>query len=364
MLFDINPKEKVSDLYDRKKELADLSQAIRNNERLSIIFGVRRVGKTSLIHAFLSEHEIPYILVDARQIYTSHSSIPAAVLYQLIGNGFVDFVERMHLDTQEGLESKYPRMFSGIELTELLKGINRWCADKKLKYAIVFDEAQYLRFGGSVKYDMLLAWSIDNLSNIFYVLTGSEVGMLRDFLNYQDADAPLYGRFRNEIYLGKFNDKSGEGFLSSGFRELNVNVNRGEIEEAVKRLGGVAGWLTYYGHFRGVKGMGQEEALKSVFDEGSRIVIKEINGLISHSRNRYLAVLRLLSEGPSTWTGIKSYVTAKNGIISDTRLNALMQNLVKFGIVEKSKSDTYSIIDPVTVAAIKRIRPYKGSIVK
>ncbi|MCL5412834.1 MAG: ATP-binding protein [Candidatus Marsarchaeota archaeon] len=357
MLFDINPKEKVSDLYDRKKELKSLSQAIKNDERLSIVFGVRRIGKTSLIHAFLSGYEVPYVLVDARKIYTEHAAIPISALYQLIGVEFLNFVERLNLDSAESMKERYPKLASGKGLTDLLTVINEWCGDKKLKYAIVLDEAQYLRFGGSVKYDMLIAWSMDNLPNIMYILTGSEVGMLKDFLNYEDINAPLYGRYRNEIYLGRFDAKTSEHFLSSGFKEVNAKISSGEIKDIVKELGGVVGWLTYYGHFRGVRHMGRNEALKGVFDEGSKIVTKEIEGLISRSRGRYLSLLKSLSNGPASWAEIKSYAITKTGVISDSRLNALLQNLLKFGIIEKTKEKRYIIIDPITMEAIKKLKP-------
>jgi hypothetical protein len=237
----------------------------------------------------------------------------------------------------------------------LLKDINDWCKDRKLKYVIVFDEAQYLRFGGSVKYDMLLAWSVDNLSNISYILTGSEVGMLKEFLKYDDVDAPLYGRFRNEMNLGRFDRKTAEAFLSKGFEELGKKIDKSEVALAVDRVDGIVGWLTYYGYYRGVRGMGHKDALEKVFDEGSKIAIKEIDALVAKSRKRYLSVLARIAEGKSAWAEIKRAVVANSGAISDTRLNALLQSLIKFGVIEKTQGDTYIIIDPIISYAISKM---------
>ncbi len=204
---------------------------------------------------------------------------------------------------------------------------------------------------------MMIAWSIDNLTSIIYILTGSEVGMLKEFLDYENVKAPLYGRFRNEIYLEKFDKRTSENFLSKGFEELKKNISKEETEETFNELGGVVGWLTYYGHYRGIKGLDHKTALKNVFDEGSKIVISEINGLIARSRSRYLSLLYLIAEGPTSWSNLKTYAIGKTGLISDTRLGALLQNLVKFGIIEKTEKDTYIITDPIVIRAIKKLKP-------
>jgi len=50
----------------------------------------------------------------------------------------------------------------------------------------------------------LLAWSSDTLENVTFVVTGSEVGVLEDFLQLSDADSPLHGRARLKIKLSRF----------------------------------------------------------------------------------------------------------------------------------------------------------------
>ncbi|MGI0134419.1 MAG: AAA family ATPase [Candidatus Micrarchaeaceae archaeon] len=356
MLFDLNPKERAADLYDRKSELEELSRSLKLGERLTVVYGVRRIGKTSLIHVFLSKREIPYVFIDARKIYLEHASIQKTVLYELIATEFLNFVERMGLDEEESLAKRYPSMFTSKELTSMLKDINEWCVEKKMLFAIVFDEAQYLRFGGSIKYDMLLAWSVDNLANIRYILTGSEVGMLKDFLMHEDVKAPLYGRFRNEIVLGRFDKRTAEEFLSKGFEELGRRVSKAEIDAAVLKVGGLVGWLTYYGYYRGVKGMPNDGAIGAVFDEGSKIVAGEIESLIAKSRARYLSVLKCISKERVGWAEIKRAVTHDTGVISDTRLNAVLQSLVKFGIVERAEGDAYILVDQITSYAVEKMK--------
>ncbi|MHB1830371.1 MAG: AAA family ATPase [Candidatus Micrarchaeaceae archaeon] len=349
VLFDLNPKENVLDLYNRKRELDSLSSSLKNGERLIIIYGLRRVGKTSLIHSFLNKREFPYILLDMKEIYYASGSIPMKALYNSIVKEFVKFTEKVGEDADIGLDGNF-------KLTDLLKGINEWCMARKLVFIIAFDEAQYLRFGGRVRYDGIIAWSIDNLSNIIFVLTGSEAGMLKEFLRYEDTEAPLYGRFRNEIYLNRFTKEEGIGFLKRGFKEAGKHIRSHELDDVIKNLDGISGWLTYYGYYRTKKGMAHEKAVAQVFNEGSQLTLKEIETFISRSRKRYIYILKAIVEGLDTWGAIKAYVGSNAGEISDTVLNSLLQMLVKLGIAEKLGSAKYVISDPMVIEAIKRLR--------
>ncbi len=351
MKFDLNPTESVDDLYDRKKELGQLEGALKRRERLIVVYGLRRVGKTSLIRAMLNEKEFPYIFIDLKEIYYEHTSVPLSALAEAMAEEFVKFASGLGLD---------PENFSGglidNSITSLLKGINEWCKGKGVFFVIALDEAQYLRYAGRVRYDGIIAWSVDNLSNIAYVLTGSEIGMLRDFLRYEDANAPLYGRFRDEIYLDRFGRKESTGFLSAGFKKSGVKATEAEIEDAVESIGGIVGWLAYYGYYRCALGLDHKEAVAKVFEEGSRILANEVGRLIARSRRRYIYVLKAIANGIDRWSEIKPYVSAKGERVSDTILSSLLRNLVKLGLVEKV-GETYAINDPIEARMIKKLKP-------
>ncbi len=350
MLFDLNPKESIKDLYDRKKELESLSLSLKNGERLVIVYGVRRVGKTSLIRAFLNERDFPYILLDMKEIYYVHGSVPIKALYNAVAKEFVRFIGKV--GSEPGFD-----LSEDLGLTGLLKEINEWCRARKLTFIVALDESQYLRFGGKIRYDGIIAWGVDNLSNVTFILTGSEAGMLREFLRYEDTEAPLYGRFRNEIYLNRFTKEEGFGFLRRGFKESGKTISEKALEDVSRDLDGISGWLTYYGYYRTVEGMKHEDAIKQVFREGSQLTLKEIEKVISRSRKRYIYILKAIVDGLDTWGVIKAYVSSNAGSLSDTILNSLLQTLVKLGIVEKAADDRYMIPDPVAVYAIKRLKP-------
>lgn len=351
MFFDLGPKEIQKDLYDRTKELKLLSGAIEHDERLIIVYGLRRVGKTSLIHTFLNKNDFPFIFIDIKGIYFEHGAVPLSTLKEAINEEFTKFVSKLGMDRElESLEE----IESG-SITSLLKWINEWCKKRNLHFIIAFDEAQYLRFGGRVRFDGIIAWSVDNLSNVTYILTCSEIGMLKNFLKYDDVDAPLYGRFRNEIFLNRFTKEESMHFLSRGFSEYNVNTDLKELEDAVEKIDGIIGWLTYYGHYRTSSGLNHKKAVEMVFEEGSKLVSKEIGQLIVRSRKRYTSILNAIAKDINTWSEIREYVTSKSGKISDTILNSLLQDLVKLGIVEKEEA-VYKIVDPIILHTVKTLK--------
>ncbi|MFZ8791355.1 MAG: hypothetical protein ACO2OS_03620 [Thermosphaera aggregans] len=102
-------------------------------------------------------------------------------LYEEFGDILSELISRIESISMGFIELRVGKRRSSLRLIDVLGMIDDWCRRNGRIFIIALDEAQYLRFSNK-KYDLLLAWSIDNLSNIFYVLTGSEVGLLHDFL--------------------------------------------------------------------------------------------------------------------------------------------------------------------------------------
>lgn len=343
MAFDLLPKDNIGDLFDRELELGELRKALKLKEKLVVVYGIRRIGKTSLVKSFLSAKEIAYVFIDLREIYFANTSMPQELIAETVLKEFATFTGRHGMDVDEN------RQLSN--LTDVLKLVNEWCQSKKMRFLIALDEAQYLRFG-NYRYDGIIAWAIDNLSNITFVLTGSEIGILRDFLRSDESDSPLYGRFKTEINLTAFNREYGKAFLSQGFKELGERITQDEIEATLDKLGGIVGWLTYYGYERCSVGLNREEALQKVLDEGSKIALDEIKSLVAKSRKRYIAILKAMAGGIGRWTDIKAFAESMVGRIPDSKFNKLLQMLVKFSLVEE-KEGAYRIIDPVLEYAVK-----------
>lgn len=69
LLFDVRPKVRREDFYDRDRELVAFMGAVRRGEPLIAVYGVRRVGKTSFVNVALNELNYPHALIDVREIY-------------------------------------------------------------------------------------------------------------------------------------------------------------------------------------------------------------------------------------------------------------------------------------------------------
>jgi AAA+ ATPase superfamily predicted ATPase len=60
-LFDLRPKSRREDLFDRERELSELYRGVERGYPVVVVLGVRRVGKTSILRVFLNEVDGVYI---------------------------------------------------------------------------------------------------------------------------------------------------------------------------------------------------------------------------------------------------------------------------------------------------------------
>ncbi len=367
MYFDVNPKERREDLYDREEELKSISEALNLGERLIVVYGIRRIGKTSVIRVSL--RDLPHVLLDVRQLYFSENNVTMLLLVKYILEGFRERMkasEKLYLGLRDAM-SRIKGLRIGeigieiepsakISLTDVLSRVNDWCEERGERFIFAFDEAQYLRFS-NVRYDGIIAWAIDNLENLTFLLSGSEVGVLRDFLRLDEPEAPLFGRYRREVHVDRFTEEESINFLHKGFREFGIEPKADEIEDTLKALDGIVGWLTLYGYMRAVRKFPHGDALTEVLEEGSKLVMEELGKLISPSRKRYLAIMKAVAHGSNSWSDIKAYVTVRAGPIPDSRLNELLKNLVKYGYLER-EDDEYKIPDPIVKRAVINMKPH------
>ena len=81
-LFSVEPKESLQDLFDREDEVRKLREGL-SRERLILVLGLRRIGKSSLVLATLSSTGQPFVYVDVRRAYDEVSRrVSAERLYE------------------------------------------------------------------------------------------------------------------------------------------------------------------------------------------------------------------------------------------------------------------------------------------
>lgn len=174
----------------REIEKKDLWTFLSSNKtKAALIYGRRRIGKTTLIKNVLAENNVNHIFFEALETeYETNLSM----LSQL-------FSDKLSLPVG--------RFRSFIDLFTLLNMT-------KERLVIVLDEYQYMKMSRKDNsIDSEFKQIIDNLpENIKLILTGSYVTMMKEILSYEN---PLFGRFQLIQNIKELDYLTSRGFYPS-----------------------------------------------------------------------------------------------------------------------------------------------------
>lgn len=352
MYFSLGVKTSKEDFFDMERELESLKRDLVDpNTRMIVIKGIRRIGKSSLMRIALNESGIPHVFMDLR----SAGPLTPEGIYEYLSTELSKFLEdrglRRVLSRIRGVEISGLKLeFSERKISvigKVLQELGKWASERQVILAL--DEAQELRnvrgFGD------ILAYIYDHVRGLKLLLSGSEVGLLDRLLGIGDPSAPLFGRTFSEIRLERLSAERSAEFLRAGFQQTGLRVPEEEITQAVSKLDGVIGWLTFYGYLRS---KGDPDALERAVDEGSKMLASEFQNFLSNrqlARRRYIEVLRTLTR-PSTWSEVKRSLRLIANV-SDKQVSNYLKELVHHGFVER-RGELYSIADPLLVEAVRR----------
>ncbi len=232
-------------------------------------------------------------------------------------------------------------------ITEVFKTLDYFCLKQGFRCVVVFDEIQ--RIQAPLRTDVVasIAYAYDYLDNLCFILSGSEMGLFYDILS--SPDSPLYGRVYMEIVTRKLKRSEAIDFLYKGFNELGYYVGEDEVLEAVDRLRGVIGWLTYYGYSRVFNG----RRLSSIVVDAVELARRELEKFLEYRvSRRYRIVLKALAEGVREWRLLKKAIEDKEGrSISNRVLHDILVQLKKHSII----NDKLEYTDPIVKEAAKRL---------
>ena len=292
---------------------------------------------------------MPFIKLDLRELYFAHGSVSRFHLYRILSQE-LSRLSRSHkirswLEKIGGIkigdfEVQLDWREKGASITDVLKSLDEWASAQKGKLIIAIDEAQYLRLAGRVRYDGLIAWATDNLDHLVFVLAGSEVGLLQDFLGLEDPSSPLYGRYAKIIKLQRLDRDRSLDFLERGFKEAGVEPP--DLEEVVEVLNGLIGWLTLYGHTYVSEG---KVELEDFLKRAANLAEEESKRILRGSE-RYWVVLKAVASGATTWSQVYEWASLRLGPISKSNLTYLLKSLSRYGYLEE-KEEGFNIPDPV-----------------
>ncbi len=344
MLFDLRPKQRREDIFDREREFEELEKSVETYP-LSLLLGIRRVGKSSILRAYLNEN--PGILIDCRELYAESGHITKEdLIRELQSKG--SLLQRIISRFKVSLNLKFLRVEPReASLRDIFRELNE-IGEKTGGLVIAFDEAQYLRFYGSrggKELLALLAHAYDSLPNLRIILTGSEVGLLHDFLGIGDYNSPLYGRAAGEVYIEPFEPEVSREFLKAGFKEAGTDVPEEAIEHAVETLDGIPGWLVLFG-VEYLRSGNFERALDRTLETARGLILGELREL-ERRTPRYVEILRGIALGYNRWSLLRDYLEVKGVRTPEPRLYELLKNLRKMGWIME-KNGTYQLTDPLT----------------
>ncbi len=180
----------------RKEEIKMLKDNIHNNSAV-LVYGLRRVGKTSLIKETLRQNNKKYVYYECIK---GSEELNVKYFIELL-------VEQLDL----------PNM-AFTDFLSLFKFLNNTYSD----YVFVIDEYSYLKeyyFSSKKQGSIQEASRLDSsfktiideyLTNNSLILCGSSISIMKDLIDY---NAPLYERFSFVLHLKEFNYREIKDFF-------------------------------------------------------------------------------------------------------------------------------------------------------
>jgi len=239
---------------------------------------------------------------------------------------------------------------TGIDLIDLFDRIDAWAKQKDLRFLAAFDEIQLIR--GERSIPRLFAHIADTNRNINLIVTGSEIGLLFEFLGFDDPDSPLYGRHYAEIKMRNFEYEESKSFSTEGFGQINLSSSIEVVNYAIQKLDGIVGWLTLFGaKCRDLNNI-KKEIVDEVLAEGGRLARAEALKMAKLS-NRYGVVLNFLAKVEAgSWTQIKATLEAhEHRSLPNPTIADALNKLVKTSLITKN-DEGYSIVDQLLAYGI------------
>ena len=283
----------------RHQELEQLNQVYQENDfQFTVIYGRRRIGKTSLINEFLKDKKAIYYVALEENAEDNLKRFSDAI--------------SIFKNTDQGGKEK----FANFE--ECFKEITRLA--QKQRVILVIDEFPYLAKAYPTISSMLQSY-IDHEfkeTNLFLILCGSSMSFMeRQVLGYQ---SPLYGRRTLALKL--------EPFKLSEAHEMLPKLSKEDAFIINTVCGGVPQYLSYMSDSMSVADNIKKNFLSKsgrLFDEPNNLLQQELR-----DPTNYNSIINAIASGASKHSKI-----AQSAHLQTGPLTTYLNNLIDLGIVEK-----------------------------
>ena len=308
----------MTEFIDRQKELAILNGLLRQTTgQFVVVYGRRRVGKTTLLRHWVEQAQIPFVYwVSRRESADAVRQSLARALWRASGRD-----NPPRFDSWEALFEEIPRLFGAQ------------------RFILILDEFPYaVESDPSLPSHLQAAWDhIFKQQQIVLLLAGSHIGMMVDLFAYQ---APLYGRFIAQFHLAPLPFAALHDFFPSYSAEDRVAL--------FAILGGVPGYLERFAPELPLQVNVREHLLQPVGMFRSEPTV-QISDLVREPRT-YETILRAIAAGNYAVSDI-----AKTTNISTSNLPVYLKNLIALGMIERRIPAT---VPPQQRRSSKRSRYY------
>lgn len=341
MYFEIEPKSRKQDFFNYDYEYNQVKKALQCKEKIIVVVGVRRVGKTSLLNIIYNETKSLKLWLDGRIVIDPKKELFAAI-YEIVKTGAPKIFGK--------IESLNVSAF-GVGFDIKLGSETHAEIEKKLKTAgqicVFIDEAQ--RMNAKELADVL-SYFYDRFPNISFIVSGSEIGLVEEILGQSDAEHPLYGRDIAKITLERLDKNQAMRYLKEGFKQIGLKIENKEIENVIAELDGLIGWLTLYGYERGIKK--SKDSLIKTSQNAARIAASELVHFFKKVKNKKLYLAILKNADGLSWDELRSHAGKTMGRpLNPNLFNFALEKLVAYSFIEK-KNQKYHLSDPLLQKAV------------
>ncbi len=320
----------------RKTELTTLDQEYNRDSGFVVIYGRRRVGKTTLIKEFLKGKSNTFYFLATKEVESQSMKRFAGVIART---------------TKKATISKV----SFSDWLDLFQVIADYNPDEKK--IVVIDEFPYLvKTNEAFPSILQSAWDeILKDNNVMLILCGSLLSMMKKHaLSY---DSPIYGRRTAQIRL-----------MPLPFSELYAaqNLSFTDAVEQYAVTGGVPKYLEFF------------DSSKSLYDEIQNTVLSK-NGFLYEepqfllenevqTPNSYFSIIKAIADGNHRLSKISDTLRLDN-----SQLTPYLTTLTELGFVEKqvpiteknvekSRKGLYFIADNFIRFWFRYVYPFKGEL--
>lgn len=319
----------------RQKELADLEKEYQRSGSFVVIYGRRRVGKTTLIKEFIRNKSAFYFLA-TQEVESQSMKRFSSVIARTTGNRMLrNAVFSDWLDLFEVIADYQP----------------------ETKKVVVIDEFPYLvKTNPAFPSILQNAWDeILKDRNVMLILCGSLLSMMyKHALSY---DSPLYGRRTAQFRLAPLS-------FTEVYHAQSLPFEAAVAQYAV--TGGVPKYLEFFDIKRPLMEQIQEVILSKsgfLYEEPDFLLKDEVQSPIN-----YFSILKAVSDGNHKIGAIASVLNLKSSDITP-----YLSTLVDLGFLkkqvpvtkkspEKSRKSLYFIADNFIRFWFRYVYPYKGEL--